>query len=121
MSIHLNYEESGKLLVARIDGKLTKVEYQHFASEFEKHLCEHGKLNVLVDMNSFDGLEAGAVWEEVKFDVKHFADIERLAAVGDKRWQHIATTFFKPFTKATIRYFDHDIVVDEARKWLDTA
>jgi hypothetical protein len=26
-------------------------------------------------------------------------------------------TFFKPFTKATIRYFDHDDAA-EARKWL---
>jgi hypothetical protein len=121
MSIHLNYEESGKLLVARIDGKLTKEDYQHFASEFEKHLRGHEQLNVLVDMNGFDSLEAGAVWEEVKFDVKHFADIDRLAAVGDKRWQHIATTLFSPFTKATIRYFDHSIVVAEARKWLDAA
>ena len=40
--------------------------------------------------------------------------------VGDKKWQHDMATFCKPFTKATIHYFDH---VDgaEARKWLAEA
>jgi len=45
--------------------------------------------------------------KDIKFDIKHFADIERLAMVGDKKWQHGMATFCKPFTKATIRYFDH--------------
>ena len=49
--------------------------------------------------------------------LKHFADIERLAVVGDKRWEHDMMTFYKPFTKATIRYFDQANAA-EARKWL---
>ena len=53
-------------------------------------------------------------------DIKHFADIERLAMVGDKKWQHGMAMFFKPFTKATIRYFDH-AEATEARKWLGEA
>jgi len=40
-----------------------------------------------------------------------------MAMVGDKKWQHDMDVFFKPFTKATIRYFDHADAAD-ARKWL---
>ena len=40
--------------------------------------------------------------------------------VGDKKWQQGMATFCKPFTKATIRYFDHADAA-EARKWLDEA
>jgi len=69
------------------------------------------------DMTGFHGWDAAAMWEDIKFDTKHFADIERLAIVGDKKWQQGMATFFKPFTKATIRYFDHDDAA-EARKWL---
>jgi hypothetical protein len=43
------------------------------------------------------------LWEDIKFSVKHFADIERLAMVGDKKWQRGMAAFCKPFTKATIR------------------
>ena len=62
--------------------------------------------------------DAGAAWEDLKFDVKHFADIDRLAMVGDKKWQHGMAIFFKPFTKAATRYFDESESA-EARKWLD--
>ena len=39
-------------------------------------------------MTGFQGWDAGAAWEDLKFDLKHFGDIERLAMVGDKKWQH---------------------------------
>ena len=54
-------------------------------------------------------------WEDIKFDIEHFADIDRLAMVGDKKWQHGMAMFFKPFIKATTRYFDH---ASEAQSWL---
>jgi hypothetical protein len=69
-------------------------------------------------MADFHGWDAGALWEDIKFDIRHFADIERLAMVGDKKWQHGMATFCKPFTKATIRYFHH-AEATQARKWLD--
>jgi hypothetical protein len=65
----------------------------------------------------FHGWEASAAWEDTKFGIKHFADIERLAMVGDKEWQDGMALFCKPFTKAMVRYFDHAEAV-EARKWL---
>jgi hypothetical protein len=52
--------------------------------------------------------------------LKHFSDIERLAMVGDKKWQHGMATFCKPFTKATVRYFDQAQAA-EARTWLTEA
>jgi hypothetical protein len=89
-------------------------------NEFERLIRQHGKLRVLFDMADFHGWDAGAVWEDIKFDIKHFSDIERLAMVGDKKWQHGMAMFFKPFTKATIRYFDQANAA-EARKWLREA
>ena len=53
------------------------------------------------------GWNAGALWEDTKFAIKHFSDIERIAMVGETKWQHSMATFCKPFTKATSRYFDH--------------
>ena len=116
MAIEFNEENDGKLLVIHVSGKLAKADYEHFVPEFERLVRQHGKLSVLFDMTGFHGWDAGALWEDIKFDIKHFADIERLAMVGDKKWQQGMATFCKPFTKATIRYFDH---AAEARKWLD--
>ena len=106
MNIQLNEENGGKMLVVHVSGKLAKADYEHFVPEFERLVRQHGKLRVLFDMAGFHGWEAGAMWEDIKFDIKHFADLERLAMVGDKKWEHGMAAFCKPFTKATIRYFD---------------
>ncbi len=120
MSIKLNEENDGKVLIVHVSGKLVKADYEQFVPEFERLVLQHGKLSVLFDMTGFHGWEAAAMWEDTKFAIKHFADIDRMAVVGEKRWQQGMATFCKPFTKATVRYFDH---VDgaAARKWLAEA
>ena len=117
MPIQLNEENGGKVLAVHVDGKLVKADYELFVPEFERLVRQHGKLSMLFDMTDFHGWEAGAMWEDFKLGIKHFDDIERLAMVGEKRWQEGMAMFCKPFTKATIRYFDHADAA-EARKWL---
>ncbi len=117
MPIQLNEEHGGKILVVHVSGKVVKADYEHFVPQFERLVREHGKLLLLFDMTGFHGWDIGALWEDIKFDAKHFADIERLAIVGEKKWQHGMATFCKPFTTAKIQYFDHADAA-EALKWL---
>jgi len=117
MSIQLNEENGGKILVVHVSGKLVKEDYETLVPEFDRLVREHGKLRVLFDMSGLHGWDAGAMWEDIKFAANHFADIERLAMIGEMRWQHGMATFCKPFTKAAVRYFDHADAA-EARNWL---
>jgi hypothetical protein len=117
MPIELREENDGKFLVIHIAGHLVKADYDTFVRECEPLIRQHGKLRVLFDMTGLQGWDAGAAWEDIKFDLRHFADFERLAMVGENKLQHGMAAFFKPFTKAKTRYFDHD-QIDAARKWL---
>ena len=117
MPIQLNQEDGGKILVVHVSGKLTKADYEQLVPEFEVLVQQHGKLRLLFDMTGFHGWDVGALWADIKFDVRHHADSERLAMVGEKKWERGMASFCKPFTKATIRYFDHAESA-EARKWL---
>lgn len=117
MPIQLNEENGGQLLAVHVSGTLAKEDYEYFVPEFERLVQQHGKLRLLFDMTDFHGWEVAALWEDTKFAIKHFADIERIAMVGEKKWQQGMATFCKPFTKATIQYFDHGDDA-EARKWL---
>ncbi len=117
MPIQLTEENGGKLLNMQVSGKLEKADYKHFMPEFGRLARQHGKLRVLFDMTGFHGWEASAAWEDFRFGLKHFADFERLAMVGEKKWQHGMAIFWKPFTKATVRYFDHADAA-AARAWL---
>ena len=120
MPIKFEDEEEGKVLSIQVSGKLTAADYVYFAPEFERLVQLNGKLRVLFDLTGFQGWEEGALWEGMKFDFKHFADIERIAIIGEKTWEEGMANFHKPFTKATIRYFDRAKTV-QARKWLGEA
>jgi len=107
----------GKTLEILLTGKLTKEDYAQLVPAMERLVKEHGRLRILVEMRDFHGWTAGALWEDFKFDAKHFKDIERVAMVGETKWQHGMAIFCKPFTTASIRYFDHG-AINQARAWL---
>src|SRR5579871_336602 len=104
--LELHEEAGGRILMAKISGKLTKEDYKHFGPEVERLIDGHGPIRVLCEMHDFHGWKMGALWEDMKFDMKHFADIERLALVGERKWEKGMAVFCHPFTRATIHYFD---------------
>ena len=117
MAIKLVEKQDGKVLEVEVSGKLVHDDYQRFVPEFERLVQQHGKIRVLFEMVDFHGWEAAALWDDVKFDLKHFSDIERLAIVGDKKWEKGMSVFCRPFTTAQIRYFDR-AAISEARAWI---
>ncbi|WP_442510383.1 STAS/SEC14 domain-containing protein [Novipirellula sp. SH528] len=117
MTVNLHAEANGKLLILKLSGKLKKEDYAHFTPEVEQAVKKHGKIRMLVEMHDFHGWTLGAVWEDIKFDVHHYSHIERLAFVGDKKWEAGMATFCKPFTAATVRYFD-ETKSDAASLWI---
>ncbi|MCA9124619.1 MAG: STAS/SEC14 domain-containing protein [Planctomycetaceae bacterium] len=107
MSVELIEDHDGKVLTVRATGKLEREDYHHFLPEFERLIQQHGKIRVLFDMHNFQGWKLGAIWEDVKFDVKHYNDIELLAVVGESEWEQWMAMFCLPFTTAKVKYFDH--------------
>ena len=119
-AVTLKETSEGKVLEVALTGRLTREDYAHFLPTVERLVKAHGKLRLLVEMHDFHGWSAGALWEDIKFDLKHFRDIERLAIVGDKAWERGMAAFCKPFTAAKVRYFERS-TIDQARSWLGGA
>ena len=119
MSNELELLASGKLTHVKVTGKLTKEAYEKLAPVVDQQIQEHGKLRILFEMHDFHGWTAGALWEDLKFDFKHWKDIERLAIVGESKWEEGMSVFCKPFTSAKIQYFDHT-KLDEAKSWIES-
>lgn len=105
------------MVEVRISDRLSRDDYRKFVPEVEGLIGRVGKVRILMEMRDFHGWEMGALWEDVKFDVKHFKDIERLAMIGDKKWEEWMAAFCKPFTTAKIRYFDVS-ETNDAREWI---
>ena len=69
-------------------------------------------------MEDFDGwADLDAAWEDLKLDVTHYADVERLVMVGEERWQEWVTRATDLLAPGDVRYFD-EARLDAAWAWV---
>jgi len=117
MPVELQEENGGLVLNVKLAGTLVKEDYAELLAAFQRGVDRYGKMRVLLDMTRFRGWDAGGLWEEVKFDLKHLNDMERLAAIGEKRWQQVLTVFACSMLPSATRYFDAS-EAEQARAWI---
>jgi len=117
MSFEIIETANKKVIEVQITGKLTAEAYKVFVPLVEQRISEFGKVRFMVVMHDFHGWDAGALWEDIKFDFAHFSDIEQLAIVGESKWEQGMAIFCRPFTTAKIKYFDISDI-DGAREWI---
>ena len=108
---------TGNVVILRMEGKLTRDDYASFLPEINALIKSSGKIRLLAVMEDFHGWTPGALWEDARFGIHHFNDIERVAVVGDHKWEQVMTAFAKPFTAAKVRYFDAS-ESDAAQLWI---
>ena len=71
----------------------------------------------MAQFHDFKGWDAHALWDDIKFATTHCTTINRIALVGEKKWEDAMATVCKPFTMAKVKYFDvHEF--DQAVAWL---
>ena len=106
---------SGKVFGMRVSGKLLHRDYQQFVPMLEKLIEKNGSIRCLVEMIGLHGIELRALWDEIKFDVRHARQIERCAVVGDRAWEAWMTRLSRPiFSNAEIRFFE---VTEREKAW----
>ena len=108
---------SEKVVGFELSGKLHDEDYKTFVPAIDAVSAKHGKARILAHLEDFHGWDLHAMWDEVKFATTHCLSIERIALVGDKKWEDWMATFCKPFTMAKVRYFDAS-QLDAAWAWL---
>ena len=98
-------------------GKLTHEDYKIFVPMIDKALKEAKGLEVdlLVDMRSFTGWELLAGWDDLKFGVKHRNSFDRMAIIGNKKWEKLSVKMMKHLMKGKSKFFKNR---EEALAWL---
>lgn len=105
------------VVAIHMKGELTTKDYEPVVNLLEDKIKNYGKINLYCEVDEMEEVEAGAIWKDLKFDVKHFNDFERVAMVGDKQWLEWGAKFAKPFTSAEVKYFDMSEKA-EAMQWV---
>jgi hypothetical protein len=110
-------EGTGKVLAFRLSGKLHDTDYKTFVPLVDASIAQHGKVRMLVVFEEFHGWDLHALWDDMQFATTHCTKIERIALVGDRKWEEFMAKVCKPFTMAKIYYFDVSLLSD-AWAWI---
>lgn len=101
-----------------INDPLSGAEAEALRRTLESAIRSGGKIRVLFELRSQPYGDFKALWEDLKFQVRHISDLESVAVVGDRRWEKAAAKVFDAFTSAPCRYFErgHE---DLAWTWIE--
>ncbi|MCB0330439.1 MAG: STAS/SEC14 domain-containing protein [Bdellovibrionales bacterium] len=100
-----------------VKGTLEKDDYETFVPLAEAVIEKHDKISLLLQVKDFSGWKPSALWEDLKFDIKHYTDVEKLALVGKDESKSWMATVSKPFTAADVKFFTEN-QLEEARRWV---
>ena len=107
----------GKILGLQLSGKLTDEDYQNLTPQIEEIIQKEGAIRLLCVFEDFKGWTAQAAWDDLKLDLKHHAAYERLALVGQSKFEEFMAWISKPFVSGEVQYFDRENG-DKAWEWI---
>ena len=112
-----------KVLAYRWDGKFDKAAFEEAMKNFVPEIESRKKVNIYIEFMGLEGMEAAAVWEDVKFYMKNIKElmkkIDKVALVTDNSWmKNLAETSYKAIPGIELKSFSFE---DEgaARKWVE--
>lgn len=114
----LTDDHPGNLIGIRATGTLTGADYDDLLPRLRAAIEEHGQIRALLEIRDLEGLTPAALWDEATFDAAELEHVERLAVVGDARWEEALESIAAPFVRAETRYFP-GAQKDEAWRWLE--
>jgi hypothetical protein len=108
----------------RASGKLSRDDYQEVMEPDLRAAAEAGEIRMLFAIESFDGLEAAAWFEDMKtglgLGIGHHSAWKRSAIVSDVEWLAKAFKFFAWMTPGVVEVFGLDRLED-AKSWVVAA
>lgn len=100
----------------RVSGRLEKKDYETAVPELEKVLSE-GTTRALLELDDFTGFTPAALVEELKFDIRHRKDFDRIAVIGSSTLEELGVRMIRPFFSGEVRIFEKN-QRGEAEAWL---
>lgn len=102
----------------RIGGEVTREDYRQIGRQIEDALEEYGApICLLIEVRDLEGIEPGALWEDLRFSVRHWHDIEALALVGAGEQLGQLARIGGAVSPTEVRQFDADDI-HEAWEWV---
>ena len=111
-------ESSGNVLGIKAIGIVRRADYDVLTPLCESLIEQEGTIRVLIDMQDFDLEEPTAWGADLHLGHEMHNKIEKMAIVGNRRWEQWMTSFCSPFYAREAKYFRAEDMAD-AWNWLE--
>jgi hypothetical protein len=117
MGVKIQAEE-GNLRVMRISGLLKKSEMDAALAAEARKWGPAIRIKALVVMENFEGFERSADWGDISFLIKYDHQVDKIAIVGDPKWESEMLIFAGAgFRQGQVKFFPLTQLA-KARAWL---
>ncbi|HUU66680.1 MAG TPA: STAS/SEC14 domain-containing protein [Methyloceanibacter sp.] len=100
-----------------LSGRVSTEEFDQVARKLEAFIKRHGQVRVLEVITDFEGMDAAALWHDVKFSLQHLKDFNRIAVVASPDTHNLWSSLVSPFMDCEVEHFPPD-EINAARDWL---
>lgn len=119
MAIRFRHERDNMYRV-EISGLLGEKDFEALQQSASAEIQKTGKIRLLIVLDRFAGWAPGK-WHNLAFYIRHGADVERMAIVGEERWRTETLMFAgADLRKGAVAYFSPPNR-REAATWLTQA
>jgi hypothetical protein len=88
-----------------VAGKLAAEDYRDTLDPALKAAAETGEIRLVLVMPEFEGMQAGAVWEDTKAGFSHWQAWKRIAVVTDIEWMSHAIQWLGWMSPGQVKTF----------------
>ncbi len=117
LSIGIERIDNAFFLSLKAIGKLTHEDYETIVPMLDSALqgIKDPRIKALIDGTELEGWELRAAWDDFKLGLKHGSQFEKIAIVGNKKWQEYSAKMGSWFISGEVKYFETESV---ALDWL---
>ncbi len=114
-------KEGDNVIVLRVSGILKKSEFDAVINAEAEQWKPQTRVKLLVLAGAFQGWERNEDWGDLSFFLKYGDQIEKIAIVGDPKWETELLIFSAAgLRRAPVQFFRLEHVAS-ARAWLTTS
>jgi hypothetical protein len=99
-------------------GEVGEADYQTLVPAVQAGIDKSGSINMLLDLTQFKWEKVDAWKSDLDFGQMYENKIDRMALVGDAKWERHLTKLAQPFYAEQTKYFESD---DDAWDWLGSS
>ena len=111
------HQESG-IIAIKASEKLNQQDFDKLAPKLREFINSNQKPQLLMILERFKGWEdVNSFWKDLKLDAEFIGKFNRIAIIGQSKWQKWATNLLDTLTKEKLKFFGIQNA-DNAWAWL---